>query len=123
MLPVLLASETFEESWSVAVWTDSPRASGAPVLVRSGHPRGEERPFSLGAALGGFLGVGLSSCLPGGLPPCLGNLFRQSSRVRQGNCRRKALASGDRGCCLKNRSQRCQKVTLAKADGMKSYLF
>lgn len=74
MLPVLLASETFEESWSVAVWTDSPRASGAPVLVRSGHPRGEERPFSLGAALGGFLGVGLSSCLPGGLPPCLGNL-------------------------------------------------
>lgn len=74
MLPVLLASETFEESWSIAVWTDSPRASGAPVLVRSGHPRGEERPFSLGAALGGFLGVGLSSCLPGGLPPCLGNL-------------------------------------------------
>lgn len=66
MLPVLLASETFEESWSVAVWTDSPRASGAPVLVRSGHPRGEESPFSLGAALGGFLGVGLSSCLPGG---------------------------------------------------------
>lgn len=57
-----------------------------------GHLVSRERPFSPGAALGGFLCVQLSSHLPG-LLLCVGDLSDKASQVRQGNCICKGLES------------------------------